>query len=544
MSDLFHHFTRPVGAGELPERFTWPFCYVPHPLCIEAADAVRRAIARDPRLEADAGEGKMFGVLVVEHCDGSGTVGYLAAFSGLLGGRNDIAGFVPPIFDTLDPAGYFKQEEARITAINHQIATLKSDGTTERLRTEISRLQQDATACLAAAKSDMAAAKAARDLRRKGPMTDAEAMRLLDESRHERAEYRRLKARLDGQTAAVRQQLEAHDAHIGRLRRERRERSAALQRWLFGQCVVDNALGEHKDLNEVFRDKGIDMPPSGAGDCAAPKLLAYAYRHGLRPRAMAEFWIGRSPRSELRRDGLFYPSCSGKCGPILTFMLRGLDVEHDPVAALAAQPHTPSVIYDDDVMAVIDKPTGMLAVPGRLTAQSAVDWVRSHLTQAGEAVAVHRLDMDTSGLMVIAKSRATLDPLRRQFEARTVVKRYTAIVDGTVSPATGRIDLPLSADYHDRPRQKVDMTGGARAVTDYAVIGHDRGTTRVIFTPLTGRTHQLRVHSASILGLNAPIVGDRLYGTGGDRLCLHASHLELRHPVSGEWITFDSPAPF
>lgn len=541
--ETFHRFTSAIDMAELPARFTWPFCYVPHPLCLKAAEEVKRHIASSPRLSSEAAEGKMFGVLVVRR-QSDGATGYTAAFSGLLGESNNISYFVPPIFDLLSPDGFFKKGEAEITAINRQIdAILASDGYVT-LRQQLAEMQADMAQQVQKAKNDMQLAKAERDRQRLAGLSPEGQERLLNQSRFMKAELRRLRKRLNDEISTHQMRLKEYDDHIARLKHQRKVQSSMLQQILFDNYTVSNARGERMNLNQVFKASGIDVPPSGAGECAAPKLLNHAYSNGLQPLAMAEFWMGKPPKSEVRHEGMFYPSCKGKCGPILAFMLQGLDVEHDPMAMEAAKEHHPSIIYDDEVMTIIDKPAGMLSVPGRLAAFSAVDWVERELKLPQRPYAVHRLDMATSGLLVIAKDKATLDRLQRQFETRSVVKRYCADLDGIIDGESGDIVLPLSPDINDRPRQKVDFDNGKTAITHYDVIAMHDGCTRVIFTPLTGRTHQLRVHAASAYGLSCPITGDMLYGKAADRLHLHAAHLELDHPLTGQRLTFDSQVPF
>lgn len=541
--ERFHPYTFYISDEELPRQFTWPFCYEPHPLCVKAAKAVRQHLNSVPRLAAEAAKGKMFGVLVVRR-KSDDAVGFIAAYSGFLDRRNDLPWFVPPVFDLLAQDGFFKQGEAEISAINDEISRLESADEYARLKTALKTATEDAASARAEAKTRMAAAKARRDELRRTTLTPESEEALLNESRHQKAEYRRLKQRLQAQIDIVQSRIDDYERHIKQLCADRKTRSAALQHRLFDNYVVTNARGERQDLNKVFQAAGIAVPPSGAGECAAPKLLQYAYDNGLHPLAMAEFWIGQSPRGEVRRDGYYYPSCRGKCAPILTFMMQGLDVEHDPVAQEAAREHKPTIIYDDRYMTVIDKPAGMLSVPGKLAAMSAVEWVERELHLPHPPYAAHRLDMDTSGLLVIAKDVATLRALQSQFRSGTVIKHYYAMLDGTVHEHSGRITLRLSPDYHDRPRQKVDQQGGREAVTDFTVISHIFGMTYVMFRPLTGRTHQLRVHSASPLGLGVPIAGDRLYGRGRSRLYLHAINLQLDHPATGKRMIFFAPPPF
>lgn len=423
----------------LPERFTYPFCYEPHPLCQMAAEEVKREIER-----IQPTEGKMFGVLVVKAEEG---LGFLAAYSGLLEGRNDWPYFVPPVFDAQQPDGHFKQTERVISAKGGD-----------------------------------------------------------------------------------------------------KQMSQELQLWLFHQYRMLNAKGETKDLVDIWQDyhcsprirNRYPLPPGGTGDCCAPKLLQYAFSHGLRPVCMAEFWWGESPKSEIRHHGQFYPACRGKCKPILTWMLQGLDVDPNPEETGASH-LTIEVIYQDTTLAVINKPSGLLSVPGRTEDYSVATiamerWLGS--------LPVHRLDMGTSGLMIIAKTKEAYVSLQEQFVKRTVKKRYIALVEGIVKEPKGRITLPLIFDPMNRPRQMVDYQRGKSAVTEYEVLDAKDGRTLLALYPHTGRTHQLRMHCAHPDGLGCPIVGDELYGHKAERLCLHCDQIEFAHPVTGERMSFNLPNPF
>ena len=417
---------------ELPSRFTYPFRYVPHPLVVEAAQALieklsSRATARD------LSEGKMLGVLITDK-------GPLYAFSGLVGGAAVLPGFVPPVYDLT--TGYFKERERQISAMPD------------------------------------------------GP----------------------------GKAAA----------------------SAELQDWVFSRYVVMNALGEEKSVKEIFAQRGL-VPPGGTGDCAAPKLLNYAFRNGLKPIAMGEFWYGRSPLKEVREQGRFYPSCTGKCGPLLSWMMQGLDVEPNPLDAALQSPEEPAVLYSDDYIIVVDKPSGMLSVPGKIDSKSLLEWLRERFGNTVESC--HRLDMDTSGLMVYARSVECKAELERQFASREVRKVYRARLDGGPwnHARKGTIALPLMLDYYDRPRQMVDQDCGKPAVTEYEVLEIlPDGSIDILFRPLTGRSHQIRVHAAHVRGLGHPVLGDRLYGSVSPdgKLWLRACGLSFRHPVSGETLCF------
>ena len=426
-----------------PGQFTFPHCYTPHPLVVEAAATVRDELSRHPEWKEEIGKGKMFGVLVCR--EEAGGMGFLAAFSGTLDGRTCHPYFVEPVYDLMEEGSYFKQEETAISLLAH---------------------------------SD-------------------------DEEKKE----------------------------------EGRRRSVALQRWLFAQYSFLNARGERAPMAQLFEGT---TPPSGTGDCCAPKLLQAAYRRHLTPLCMGEFWMGQSPRNEIRREGMFYPACSAKCKPLLRHMLLGLDVEPNPLLRTISAPLR--ILYQDTDIVVVDKPSGMLAVPGKDALPSVQEEIRGRFPEAAGPLIVHRLDMDTSGLMVLALHEEAYHNLQEQFVKHVVSKRYTAILEHPLPVGqTGRIDLPLCPDITDRPRQMVHYDYGKRSITEYKVVGEEQGHALIHLWPHTGRTHQLRVHAAHPLGLDNPIVGDRLYGTAGERLCLHAEELSFLHPRSGEKVTFTAP---
>ena len=322
---------------------------------------------------------------------------------------------------------------------------------------------------------------------------------------------------------------------------ERKAASAQLQAWIFDQYRVSNARGETLSIREVFARRGL-VPPGGTGDCAAPKLLQYAYDHALTPLAIGEFWYGASPASEVRQQGRFYPSCTGKCGPLLSFMLEGLDVAPNPLDREYTTCEEPRLLYEDSDILVAVKPAGMLSVPGRTRAKSLLEWLRERF---GEVYSCHRLDMDTSGVMVFARNLPAQAELERQFAEREVEKTYRARLVAGDRPfghaRKGTIALPLALDYYDRPRQLVDEQNGKLAVTEYELLEElPNGELDVCFIPKTGRTHQLRVHAAHERGLGRPIKGDRLYGSAnGGRLWLHAETLSFHHPASRERLYFE-----
>ena len=593
-----------------PRQFTYPFCYDVDPLAEAASLELQRYIADADLMSTEKGCGKMFGVLVVEYEDESGALqrGFLAAYSGLLGGRNDWPYFVPPVFDAQQPDGHFKRTEREISAINREIAAIEHDPEYLQSVAQHEQTKKRLQAEVDAFKAEVDVAKARRDARRKSgePLSEEEQAEMIRESQFMKAELRRRRKAMEQAESTLNTQ---HSTFLKSLQRKRKQMSDELQRWLFSAYRMLNAKGEERDLIDIFREYTHAMPPAGAGDCCAPKLLQYAYLHHLRPVCMAEFWWGESPASEIRHHLHYYPACRSKCLPILTHMLKGLDVAPNP---LAQKRHTaePRVLYADEYIMVVDKPAGMLSVPGKAesvrsefsdSANISVEEYFANLQlptnsqftteqfTIGEAdnsklktqnskflKAAHRLDMDTSGLLVLARTEEAYVELQRQFASRETVKRYEAVLSGVPtqnsklktqnsstqpSGCLEAISLPLIADINDRPRQRVDMEHGKPALTLYNIVEVravdanaavayttkkvDKGRTLIHLYPKTGRTHQLRVHCAHPLGLACPILGDPLYGIErADRMYLHAAELTFRHPVTGEMMHFLSPSGF
>ena len=573
-----------------PRQFTYPFCYDVDPLAEAASLELQRYIADADLMSTEKGCGKMFGVLVVEYEDEEGALqrGFLAAYSGLLGGRNDWPYFVPPVFDAQQPDGHFKRTEREISAINREIAAIEHDAEYLQSVAQHEQTKKRLQAEVDAFKAEVDAAKARRDARRKSgePLSEEEQAEMIRESQFMKAELRRRRKAMEQAKSTLNTQ---HSTFLKSLQRKRKQMSDELQRWLFSAYRMLNAKGEERDLIDIFREYTHAMPPAGAGDCCAPKLLQYAYLHHLRPVCMAEFWWGESPASEIRHHLHYYPACRSKCLPILTHMLKGLDVAPNP---LAQKRHTaePRVLYADEHIMVVDKPAGMLSVPGK------AESVRSEFSDSANISveeyfannsklkiqnskflkAAHRLDMDTSGLLVLARTEEAYVELQRQFASRETMKRYEAVLSGVPtqnskfkiqnsstqpSGCLEAISLPLIADINDRPRQRVDMEHGKPALTLYNIVEVravdantavayttkkvDKGRTLIHLYPKTGRTHQLRVHCAHPLGLACPILGDPLYGTErADRMYLHAAELTFRHPVTGETMHFLSPSGF
>ena len=541
--------------------FPNPFYYEPSPLARLAVALLQQSL---PELK----EGKMFGVLIVEY---GGKLGYHPAHSGPLEGISDDS-FVPLVFDYLQPNGYFKIQEAEITALNHEIEVLKQSDDYEKAIKKIANLKVEAQQVVAEAQQKMVIAKRLRDERRKEKaiVSEDEQREMIRESQYMKAELHRTKKRYAALLQAAEAEVEAYNRKIAELKSTRKRKSDQLQRWLFSQFTFLNAQGERSDLLSIFRNyyllhspksvlathyaamgEQITLfPPSGTGECCEPKLLQYAFVHGMRPVEMAMFWWGEPPKTEIRQHGQFYPACNGKCKPLLTWMLKGMNVAANALEAESKQ--SIDIVYEDRDLAVIVKPSGMLTVPGRSKKQSVETILRQRWNDNDTPIIVHRLDMATSGLLVVARNKEAHKHLQAQFKAKMVRKRYIALLDATVLnrvglPSEGTISLPLCADELDRPRQMVDRNKGKTAITHYKIVGktplHDSyysEAVKVELRPETGRTHQLRVHCAHSEGLACPILGDTLYGKRADRLYLHAEYLAFTHPTTGKPLSFES----
>jgi tRNA pseudouridine32 synthase/23S rRNA pseudouridine746 synthase len=532
----------------LPETFNNPFHYTPHPLCSLAMNAVMQQIEAQPQLHDWFSQGKMLGVLVVAESSG---VGFLAAYSGNYEiGSADY--FVPPVFDLSQPQGFYLQKDQEITALNRQIAELSADAQHNELckvrEVETKRYEQE----IQAYKQEMQAAKVRRDQARAlGGLTPEELAQFTRESQFQKAELKRRKMAYQALVHQFESELKSHQEQIGALKRRRKELSEALQREIFEHFRFHNGRGEVRSLLEIFAEYShTPLPPAGAGECAGPRLLEYAYRHRLRPLAMAEFWYGRPTTETKRTHACCYPACQEKCAPILKFMLQGLKVEAIPAPTLPPEVTAAEVVYEDADLLIVNKPSGVLSVPGKGAHPYVLQLLQNTHPDAVHYLPAHRLDMDTSGLLLVAKSAEMHVRLQQLFAQRRVEKEYQAWLQGNVTSTCGIIRLPLSPDPYHRPKQRVDRLQGKNAVTLYHVVRREAGRSLVRFVPLTGRTHQLRVHASAAEGLNAPIVGDPLYaphllnqkkshaeGTSAQdfsRLQLHACRIKFLHPRTGE----------
>ena len=604
-----------------PKQFNDPFDYEPHPLSILAVEEVQQYIMEHPEIKEDADQGKMFGVLVVylprkdegerrkeitsEIQDEGAGIGFLAAYSGLLAGRNDWEWFVPPVFDAQDPDGYFKVHEQKITQMNHKVELLEKDLDHLYHQSDYLKMLRTTENLLSEHEKKMKTAKVLRDMKRlQRNISPEENAELIRESQFMKAEMRRIKKRCEELEKPWKEKEQSLTDRIEQLKKQRKEASDDLQRWLFSQYKMRNAQGEIKDIIEIFNDYNGQLPPAGSGDCCAPKLLQYAFENNLQPLCMAEFWWGASPKMEIRHHLNYYPACRGKCLPILGWMLGSVfsrsvecgmwsENSTEIQSSIPENSHTQNIshstfhtphstiriLFEDSHLLVLNKPAGMLSVPGKTGEESVESMMRDYLHDDVNPIIVHRLDMDTSGLMVVAKTKWTYTELQKQFLEHQVEKTYVALLEHMPEgkPLKGTISLPLRPDIYDRPRQLVDWENGKEAITEYCIsrneecgvwsensteipssipenshtqsISHSslhipHSTIKIILRPHTGRTHQLRVHCAHQEGLGVPIVGDALYGHRADRLYLHAETLSFIHPKTGERLTFTAPAPF
>lgn len=532
---------------QLPEKFNYPHNYQPHPLCVIAAEALKQYIEENFGSEKDFKTGKMFGVLAVQ--DTLGKLAYLSAFSGKLNDSNDYEKFVPPVFDRLKEDGFFKKGENELNEINRAIESLENHSEFIRSKNELEKYTAEAENEISAFKRKLKDSKAERQVireKQKAVLSADDYKKLEEElirqSNFEQFKFKLLKRSWKRETDRIAEEVAYFQHQINALKEERKQKSNRLQDLLFEQYTFLNAEGIEKSLGEIFSETVFEKPPSGAGECATPKLLQYAFLHKLKPLAFAEFWYGASPDSEIRKHGNFYPACSGKCRPILKHMLKATPTDDNPLLKLLSEEKQLKIIFEDDSLIVVSKPHNLLSVPGIEIQDSVYSRLQEKLSC--EPLTVHRLDMSTSGLMIFAKTKKAHKNLQNQFLKHGVEKRYSALLDGIPAQDEGEISLPLRADILDRPRQVVDFKNGKKAHTSWKLIEKRAGKSLVHFWPKTGRTHQLRVHAAHRDGLNCPISGDELYGTAAGRLYLHAASLSFIHPVSGELICFEDKEAF
>ncbi len=555
--NCFTPFSEVLDNGDLPDLFTYPFYYEPHPIAIQAATELQRYLQGHEGqinqyglgLRDKPTNGKMFGVLVVKNVKGE--LGYLSAYSGEIYERDAHEIFVPPVYDKFQKAGYFLTKSEGLNELNRTIEKLEASEEYIEVKSRLQQIKAKNNRKLQLERDLKLKRRDKRRSERKKLKYQLEASafdKLLSdqnqESINDKFFIREYAIYLESEAESLQLSFDKLQGEIDSLKTERKSMSVALQDWLFAQYVFLDADGAEKDVRDIFNEWKIEIPPSGAGDCAAPKLLHFAYRNKLKPLALAEFWWGASPSSKVRRHGYYYPACRSKCEPILGHMLRGLEVAPNPMLINPAIGKEIKVVYEDEFMAVINKPPEFLSVPGKSIKDSVDARMKARYPDATGPLIVHRLDMSTSGIMLIAKTKDVHQNLQEQFVKRQVKKTYVALLDGIVKGEKGSVDLPLRVDLDNRPFQLVCYEHGKQALTNWEVIERRGDKTLIRFFPITGRTHQLRVHAAHQVGLNTPIVGDDLYGKKGERLCLHAASIAFKHPASGESVSYSVPHGF
>ncbi len=556
MSTYFQTFSTSINEIELPKKFTFPFYYEPHLLCEIAAKEVQDYLETQTDFEHNFGLdpskkglaiGKMFGVLVVENQQNQ--IGYITAVSGKLANTNIHKKFVPPVFDMLTKDSYFLQEEAVLNDINSKLENLENNTEYIELISQLKSEKKKAAIDIREKKEALKAAKKERDIKRIKAQLKLEEYAAFEEllskeSLEAKYFFNNVTRFWEHTLNAIKEKLAVFTTQIDALKEERKLKSAALQQYLFEQYQFLNSAKESKNLSELFAKTTEQNPPAGSGECAAPKLLQHAFLHNLKPIAMAEFWWGKSPNTEVRKHQYFYPACQGKCKPILAHMLSEIEMDTNPMLQNHAIGKELEIIFEDEDVIVVHKPAEFLSVPGIHIQDSVYTRIKQQYPTISGPIIVHRLDMSTSGLVVLAKNKKAHKDLQSQFINRTVSKKYVALLDGNLKENSGTISLPLRVDLDDRPRQLVCFEHGKKAETKWEVIERKDNKTRIHLFPITGRTHQLRVHTSHSLGLNIPIIGDDLYGKKANRLHLHAAFLEFTHPTTKEKMAFHKKAEF
>ncbi len=553
ISTCFSTFVSDISHYSLPNKFTYPFCYQAHPLAVAASEELQQKLKKIHPVDAEQ-QGRMYGVLIVK--DEKGVLGYLAALSGNANESKvdncSSVNFVPTIHQAYDESEFEKQQQIKINDINKTITQLAANA-------DISKL----TALLATE-----VAKSAEEIQslqqqmRDNKKTRKEKRAWLSTAALPEDEHRDISIALSRASVTDKKALQAVKLHhqtsidltsrnllqltdeIASLKKLRKKLSAKLQKHFFKQYQLLNSKGERKDLTELFADTIVQKPPAGSGDCAAPKLLQYAFEHKLTPLCMAEFWWGKQPKSEIRKHKHFYPACQGKCQPILGHMLAGMDVDNNPLLVNPAEGIELAIVFQDEHVVVVNKPAGLLSVPGKSIKDSVYSRIKARFPQASGSLIVHRLDMATSGLLMLALNERAHKHLQQQFIDKKVSKRYVATIEGKLEKSAGEICLPLRGDFNDRPKQMVCHEHGKYAETHWQLIEEKNNTSKLFLYPITGRTHQLRMHCAHPDGLNLPIIGDGLYGTTANRLHLHAQRLSFNHPMTKERLTFEVAEDF
>ena len=553
----FQYFKTSISGIVLPEKFTFPFYYEPHLLAKIATTEVQAYLEHQTDFSHNFGLkandnalaiGKMFGVLVVKNKQNK--IGYLTAFSGKLADKSLPEKFVPPVFNMRTSGSFYIKGEQEIDAMNAQLSVLKKDKNYLELKKLVAENTTIIQTDLAFQRNRMKLAKSNRKAQKKKAialLNDLEleklTKKLTQESYNNQFFIKELQEYYLAKIQETSKEFNVFKEKISALKKERKEKSNYLQQTLFSKYAFLNRKKELKNLLSIFNDPAI-KPPAGSGECAAPKLLQYAFANNLTPITMAEFWWGSAPNAAIRQHKNYYPACQGRCKPILTHMLAGTEIDANLLLENLSEKQDLEIIYEDDVLIVVNKPAEFLSVPGKDIKDAVYTRIKEKYPNATGPLIVHRLDMSTSGILLLTKTKEANKALQSQFINRTIKKRYVALLDGDLSENSGKITLPLRLDLEDRPKQLVDFTYGKPAETNWKIINKENGKTRVYFYPITGRTHQLRMHAAHKNGLNTPIVGDDLYGKKENRLHLHAEFIAFLHPTTNKEISFTVAATF
>ena len=539
----FQKFKSDISAIKLPGKFTFPFVYEPSEIALLASKELKQHIRStewNHNFDSNQPElppvGKMFGVLVVQSTNGD--LGYLSAFSGKLGDEVLIEPFVPPIFDRLTEDSYFLEGKEELNIINNRVNVLEADPDFSDWKELLKKESLYSEKVISDEKEFIKKNKAKRSQKKALGINEEDIKTLNKQSLQEQLRLKRIKRFWRSRLGYIQSEIDILSNQIQTLKIERRAKSNTLQRQIFSDYKFLNYNMQWESLWNIFEKTPNKIPPSGAGDCCAPKLLQFAYQNDLKPIALAEFWWGKSPNSIIRKHEYFYPACKGKCEPILGHMLKGLKIDPNPLLSESRPLGDIEIVFQDEYVLIVNKPSGLLSVPGK----ELVDSVLVRLTEKYKEEFIprllHRLDMATSGVMVFAKTKRAHKHLQKQFLNRIVKKSYIALLDGEITESEGEIKLPLRVDYENRPYQMVCYQHGKPSITNYKVVEIKNGKTLIYFYPVTGRTHQLRMHASHLKGLNTPIVGDILYGKSADRLHLHAETISFIHPVEKKEMIF------
>ena len=543
----FHPLELNSEKVHIPSSFNFPFNHVPNELSLIASSILKKELDSSPIQHDFDVQGKMFGVLMVKNTNGE--LGFLKAFSGKLDQNEYPEGYVPPIFDLHDKNSFFKKEEKKIDLLTEEILARENAAGYQKVKNALKEAEAELSVTIDRLKDYLKKSKTlrreARRLKKKELSSAAYEefnQQLNEQSKQEQISFKKEKKALQMNLELLREKFKKAEGLIEKKKKERKKFSAQIQAKIFEHYSFYNAKKEKKNLLSLFENTAFGTPPSGAGECCAPRLLQYAYSNDLFPVCFTEFWWGKSPESEIRIHQNHYPACRGTCGPILQHRLEGLEVDSDPLIPLEKISAVP-VLYEDDLVIAVEKPANLLSVPGKEIEYSLASIVKKQFPTIQGPGLVHRLDYETSGIVLIGKTMDSYKALQKQFLSRTVQKKYVALLERPIDSDLGEINLPLTLDTFNRPRQLVCFEKGKQALTKYRLINDKKGT-RVVFFPVTGRTHQLRVHAAHQKGLNSPILGDSLYGNSNDRLFLHAASLVFKHPQTNEIIEVDSTVPF